>query len=95
MKKHRYRITLERISDSPEVEDAGTLQFEAGNHDDIFAIIARIRSKGQLDADAAAAFGLGMKLFGETLLDNRNTPPFDALVPHFGQFMKTLKGDNR
>ena len=95
MKKHRYRITLERISDSPEAEKAETLQFEAENHDDIFAIIARIRSKGQFDADAAAALGLGMKLFGETLLDSRNTPPFDALAPHFGQFMKTLKGDNR
>ncbi len=91
MKKHRYRITVERLTDAPETNGSGQLQFEVENHDDILAIIERIRSQGQFDAAAAAAFGLGIKLFGETLLENRAKAPFDALAPHFGQFMKVLK----
>lgn len=94
MKKHRYRINLERLTDAPETNDNGQLQFEVENHDDILTIIERIRSQGRFDDDRAAAFGLGIKLFGEILLENREKPPFDALAPHFGQFMKALKSGN-
>lgn len=41
--------------------------------------------------DATAAFALGLKLFGETLLENRQHPLFEQLLPQFGQFMKHLK----
>ena len=90
MKKHRYRITVERLAEEDEAASA-PLQFEVANHDEILAIIERIRSQGRFDPASAAAFGLGLKLFGETLLDNRDSPPFAALMPHFGEFMKTLK----
>lgn len=93
MKKHRYRITVERLAEQDEAASA-PLQFGVGNHDEILALIERIRSQGRFDPDSAAAFGLGLKLFGETLLDNRDSPPFDALMPHFGQFMKALKKGN-
>lgn len=93
MKKHRYRITVERLAEQDEPASA-PLQFEVGNHDEILALIERIRSQGRFDPASAAAFGLGLKLFGETLLDNRDSPPFDALMPHFGQFMKALKKGN-
>lgn len=91
MKKHRYRITVERLEQDESTGASAPLQFEVGNHDEILAIIERIRSQGRFDPASAAAFGLGLKLFGETLLDNRESPPFDALMPHFGQFMKALK----
>ncbi|WP_417069329.1 DUF3861 domain-containing protein [Niveibacterium terrae] len=90
MKKHSYRITVERLAEQDEAASA-PLQFEVSNHDEILAIIERIRSQGRFDPASAAAFGLGLKLFGETLLDNRESPPFDALMPHFGEFMKALK----
>ena len=92
MKKHLYRITVEHLADADgNSGSAAPLQFEVANHDEILSVIERIRAKGLLDPAAASAFGLGLKLFGETLLNNRDTPPFDALAPHFGQFMKTLK----
>jgi hypothetical protein len=34
---------------------------------------------------------VGLKLFGETLLENKDLPLFKDFMPHFGQFMKTLK----
>lgn len=93
MKKHLYRITVEHLADAEgHPGSAAPLQFEIANHDEILSLIERIRTQGLLDDPAAtAAFGLGLKLFGETLLNQRATPPFDALAPHFGQFMKALK----
>ena len=92
MKNHLYRITVEHLTDAQgNPGSAAPLRFEVANHDEIFSIIERIRAQGFLDPAEASAFGLGLKLFGETLLNQRDTAPFDALAPHFGQFMKALK----
>lgn len=93
MKQHQYRITIEHLADShdgPSSYDA-PLQFEHGNHDDIFAVVARLAQRGDLDARFAAALGVGLKLFGEVMLENRDHPLFAGLMPHFGEFMKQLK----
>lgn len=67
------------------------LAFNVGNHDDILAIVERMQQAKLFDKDATAAFALGLKLFGETLLENRQHPLFEQLLPQFGQFMKQLK----
>lgn len=92
MKKHRYRVTLEHLSDADgEPSSQAPLQFEVGNHDEIIAIVERLRSRGDFDATTAAAFGVGLKLFSEVMLDNRKNPLFASFQPHFVQFMKRLK----
>ena len=92
MKKNRYRITVEYL---PETPDAATvtspLQFEANNHDDIFAIVQLLRSRGDFEPSAAAAFGVGLKLFSEVMLEDKNHPLFTTFRPHFAQFMRELK----
>jgi hypothetical protein len=93
MKQHRYRITVEHLADqngAPSTH-AAPLQFEAGNHDDILAVVERIRSRGDLPAESATAFAVGLKLFGEVMLENRQHPLFADFLPQFGQFMKQLK----
>jgi hypothetical protein len=91
MKRHDYRITIEPVAAGGEgAPPAQPLTFSAASHDDLLAIIARVRS-GAADPDAAAAFALGLKLFGEALLRDRDDPLFAALRPHFGAFMKALK----
>lgn len=92
MKQHRYRITVEHVADAdghPVTREP--LRFEAGNHDDILAIVERMRGRGDFDPQAAAAFAVGLKLFSETLLEHRDHPLFADLRPHFQQFMKQLK----
>ena len=92
MKQHRYRVTLEHLQDpggNPVTRDP--LRFEVGNHDDIFAIVERIRGRGDFDAEDATAFAVGLKLFSETLLEHRDHPLFTEFRPHFQQFMKHLK----
>lgn len=93
MRQHRYRITVEHISDAeglPSSYDA-PIQFEIGNHDDIHAIVQRLRERGDFSDSAAAAFGVGLKLFGEVMLEDKKNPLFASFKPHFGEFMKELK----
>ena len=44
-----------------------------------------------LDDEKTKAFAVGLKLFGETLLENKDIPLFKEFMPHFSQFMKALK----
>lgn len=93
MKQHRYRISVEHLADAQGAPSthAAPLSFEAGNHDDILAIVERMRARGEFDADTAAALAVGLKLFGEVMLTHKTHPLFAELVPHFGAFMKRLK----
>ena len=86
MSQNRYRVTLEAL---PEARDS--LQFDVGCHDDIFAVVNKLRQRGDFDEASATAFGVGMKLFGEVMLENRDHPLFAEFRPHFAQFMRALK----
>ncbi|MGL4410083.1 MAG: DUF3861 family protein [Zoogloea sp.] len=44
-----------------------------------------------MPAESATAFAVGLKLFGEVMLENRQHPLFADFLPQFGQFMKQLK----
>ena len=91
MKQHRYRITVEPLASADGTPLAPPLQFEAASHDEILTLVQRIRQRGDFDADAAAAFLVGLKLLGEVMLRNREHPLFSEFWSHFVQFMKRLK----
>ena len=92
MKKHQYRVTVEYLADADgQPVDAAPLQFSAPNHDDVFALVAKMQERSALRADDVARFVVGLKLMGEAMLENKDDPLFAALKPHFGEFMKTLK----
>lgn len=92
MKKHTYRITVEHLTDADGApSEDRPLQFEVGNHDDILAIVGRLRTRGDLGEGDATALGVGLKLFSEVMIENREHPLFSSLQPHFSQFMKELK----
>jgi hypothetical protein len=94
MKKHRYRVTLEHLTDAkgaPSIH--GPLQFEMANHDDIMVIIEWLRNRDDFTQEMAAPFGVGLKLFSEVMLENKGHPLFTPFMPHFIQFMKELKKD--
>lgn len=93
-KQHHFRITVEALGETagPSNPDHPRLQFDAANHDDILHIVERLRQRGDFDAETAAQLGVGLKLFGEVMLTHRQNPLFAELTPHFGAFMKRLKG---
>lgn len=92
MKQHRYRVTVEHVADAkgaPTTHEP--LAFDAVSHDDIIAIARRMQGRGDFDADTAAQLAIGIKLFGEVVLEHRANPMFAAFRPHFSAFMKELK----
>ncbi|SCK25516.1 DUF3861 domain-containing protein [Vogesella sp. LIG4] len=93
MKQHHYRITVEHLAqpDGGASPHAAPLVFEAGNHDDIIDIAQRLAGRSDLAAINTDALAVGLKLFGEVMLEHRDHPLFSSLRPHFAQFMKTLK----
>ena len=95
MKQHQYKLTLSHLKDAQgQPSKYGTpLQFEFGNHDDIFYIVEMMRGRGDFDENTAAAFAIGLKMFSEVMLEQKDNPLFKEFKPHFMDFMKTLKKD--
>lgn len=93
MKQHRYRVTVEHLAlpDGSPPPVTQPLSFETGNHDDILAIADRMRRRGDLPESDATAFGVGLKLFSEVMLQHRGLPLFADFAPHFKAFMQLLK----
>ncbi len=93
MKQHRYRVTVEHLAlpDGSPPPTAESLSFETGNHDDILAIVARMRQRGELPEADATALAVGLKLFSEVMLQHRGLPLFADFAPHFKAFMQQLK----
>lgn len=90
--KNRYKVTIEHLmSTDGSASTDNSLQFEVENHDDIFAIVKRLEARGDFSPEEAKAFGVGLKLFSEVMLDNRQLPLFSSFIPHFVGFMKELK----
>lgn len=91
MKQHRYLITVEHLADAKGAPSTHhPLQFEVGNHDDIIAIVERMRRREDLPEDSATALAVGLKLFSEVMLENREHPLFSSFRKPFAQFMQTL-----
>jgi hypothetical protein len=65
---------------------------EFSNHDEIFSIIEKMKSKNLFENDSEAAqFAPGLKLFGEIKLKHRKNPLFEELNEVFPVFIKKLK----
>nr|WP_174506976.1 DUF3861 domain-containing protein [Acinetobacter sp. Marseille-Q1620] len=93
MKQHQYHVTVQHIADAKGQASIYTedLQFNVGNHDDIFKIVERLQNAKLFDAETTKAFAVGLKLFSEVMLENREHVLFQEFAPAFGQFMKNLK----
>ena len=100
MQQYRYRVTLEQLTDPNGVPgDGEPLKFEVGSHDDLMSIVARVNNSGDFGSQAdAAAFAVGLKLFGGAILANKNNPLLSSFLPQLHQFMKEFKagsGDSK
>lgn len=70
------------------------IEFEFGNHDDIFAILESGRVNRHFSSPSdGTEFLVGLKLFSEVMLRDKDNPLFGEFRPAFLNFMKKLKGD--
>jgi len=92
-RSNKYYLTLSlKEYANGETEPAKELGIEFDNHDEIFGIIERIKSKNIFTTESEAIqFALGLKLFTEIKLKNRKNPLFEELNEVFPVFMKKLK----
>jgi hypothetical protein len=92
MNPYRYKITVEALTGAKgEPVQGRVLSFEAANHDDILGIVERMRARLPFDCDTVASLGVGLKLFSEVALMQRDDPMFAAIRPALGEFVRGLK----
>lgn len=92
-RSNKYKIVLEEVELKDGLQGAKKVAFEFENHDNIFDIIDKIMERNIFeDKGQSLEFSLGIKLFSEVMLKNKDNPLFEELKPAFMQFMKKLKG---
>ncbi|MEI9980643.1 MAG: DUF3861 domain-containing protein [Edaphobacter sp.] len=92
MNSYRYKITVEALAGAKgEAVTGQTLCFEAANHDDILGIVDRLRARLPFDESTVASLGVGLKLFSEVTLTQRNDPMFAMIQPALSEFIRGLK----
>lgn len=90
---NKYKLTLEALSLKEPIETVlPSMTFEFENHDNLFKIIEMAKAKNLFENESQAIeFALGLKLFTEVVLKNKENPLFTDLKPAIGEFMKKLK----
>jgi hypothetical protein len=84
---YHFRIHVERTGDNPSVP----LVFDVHHHDDIFAIVERVRAGTAFAENDAVALVVGMKLFTGVMLSQRHDPLFADVQPAMRTFIGKLK----
>lgn len=92
MKNIKYHIKLDKYDDEGAETESSSIEFDFENHDDIFKVIALLKERKRFSDDQQATeFAVGLKLFSEVMLRNRDSELFKDFVPAFGAFIKKLK----
>jgi len=92
-KYNQYKITLEHTHTpkGDELQKAVVVEFD--NHDNIFNIIKVMQQRDLFnDVNQSAEFAIGLKMFSEVMLRNKDNALFEELLPEFKKFMQRLKG---
>ncbi len=91
-RNNKYRIHLQELELRDGTPSDKSLEFEFNNHDNIFSIIENMEERQLLENKADdVEFIIGLKLFSEVMIRNRNHPLFEELAPAFKNFMMKLK----
>ncbi|WDF48112.1 DUF3861 domain-containing protein [Chryseobacterium sp. KACC 21268] len=91
-RNNTYQLDLKELKLKEGSEGTKSVSLEFDNHDDIFNIFEVIKSKKIFDDEnTATEFALGLKLFTEVMLKNKQHPLFEELRPAIMEFMKKLK----
>lgn len=85
-RSQRYRVQVEALD-----RTASAVSFEIENHDDILAIVERVRGATAFSPDDAGALAIGLKLFSGVVLAHRRDPLFADIQPALRVFIGNLK----
>ncbi|MBJ8451507.1 DUF3861 domain-containing protein [Acinetobacter bereziniae] len=93
MKQHQYHVSVQHLADAKGQPSnyCENIEFNVGNHDDIFEIVERLKKAEFFDDETTKAFAVGLKLFLEVMITHRDHILFKDFEPAVKQFMKNLK----
>ncbi|GLU45192.1 DUF3861 domain-containing protein [Allomuricauda sp. NBRC 101325] len=92
-KSNKYKLKLEPLElIGPSDKIYEPIAFEFDNHDNIFEIIERMKSRDRFKTQQQSVeFAIGLKLFSEVMLKNKDNPLFEDFRSAFGDLMKKIK----
>ena len=92
-KSNKYKLKLELVELlRPDDHEYNPIELEFDNHDNIFKIIERMKSRNRFKTEQQSVeFAIGLKLFGEVMLKNKDNALFEEFRPAFGALMKKIK----
>lgn len=91
-RNNKYRVHLQELELKGGTQSDKSIEFEFQNHDNIFSIIERIKDRNLFEKKGDdIEFIIGLKLFSEVMMRNRDNPLFEELAPAFKNFMMKLK----
>lgn len=92
-KSNKYKLKLELVElMHPDDSEYPPLELEFGNHDNIFKIIERMKNRNRFKTEQdSVEFAIGLKLFSEVMLKNKDNSLFEDFRPAFGALMKKIK----
>lgn len=91
-KYNHYKITLEHTFSPKEENLNQVVEIEFDNHDEIFSIINKLQEKNHFgNAEQSAQFAIGLKMFSEVMLKNKDNDLFSEFLPEFKNFKVKLK----
>jgi len=92
-KYNHYKITLAHTHNPKGEELQKPVVVEFDNHDNIFNIIKVMQERDLFNnANQSAEFAIGLKMFSEVMLRNKDNALFEEFLPAFKDFMKKMKG---
>jgi hypothetical protein len=92
-KYNHYKITLQHTYSPADEPLHRGIELDFDNHDNLFDIIDKLQERNLFkDAGQSAEFAIGLKMFSEVMLRNKDNSLFEELMPAFRDFMKKLKG---
>lgn len=70
MKQHQYHVTVQHLADAQGNPSTYSekLEFNTGNHDDIFVVLQKLQQAELFDEATTKSFAVGLKLFSEVML---------------------------
>ena len=90
---NKYKIQIQEVELNDGRQSGKSIEFEVENHDDILYLIEQMQNSSRFEnKNENTEFIVGLKLFSEVMMRNRNNPLFEEFIPAFRQFMKKLKG---
>lgn len=92
-RNNKYKILLQEIELKDGTQSGKSIEFEFENHDDVLHLIELIQKKTLFtNEDENTQFIIGLKLFSDVMMKNKDNALFEELTPAFVAFMKKIKG---